>query len=183
MWQTPNQLLRVVNQDIEVPEYVAGCKALGLVNKIVTGPLWRVLESDVSILDMNDRFQTLVTHLDLWALVATDVLSGEAILFPDFPPSEDVTWQHLIVPSELVLVILQTLFHAFSALVARLVDDHLPGGKYDEPTSQLHVQTASEDIELSSSHQDLVGKRVSHKWVDEDGKGEWYCGHILSLVP
>ena len=58
VWQTPNQLLRVVNQDIEVPEYVAGCKALGLVNKIVTGPLWRVLESDVSILDMNDRFQT-----------------------------------------------------------------------------------------------------------------------------
>ena len=80
-------------------------------------------------------------------------------------------------------MILQTLFHASSALVARLVDDHLPGGKYDEPTSQLHVQTASEDIELSSSHQDLVGKRVSHKWVDEDGKGEWYCGHILSLVP
>ena len=133
-----NYGVQSVNQDIEVPEYVAGCKALGLVNKIVTGPLWRVLESDVSILDMNDRFQTLVTHLDLWALDAADVLSGEAILFPDFPPSEDVVWQHLIVPSELdslVLVILQTLFHAFSALVARLVDDHLPGGKYDEPTS------------------------------------------------
>ena len=82
MWQTPNQLLRVVNQDTEVTEYVAGCKALGLVNKIVTGPLWRILESDVSISDMNDRFQTLVTHLDLWALDATDVLSGEATRFP-----------------------------------------------------------------------------------------------------
>ena len=40
-------------------------------------------------------------------------------------------------------MILQTLFHAFSALVARLVDDHLPGGKHDEPTPQLEVQTAS----------------------------------------
>ena len=43
----------------------------------------------------------------------------------------------------LVLVIIQTLFHAFSALVSRLVDDHLPGGKYDEPTLQLQEQTAS----------------------------------------
>ena len=100
VWQTPNQLLRAVDKNIEVPEYVAGCKALGLVNKIITGPLWRVLESDVTILEMNDYFQTLVTHLDMWALDATSVLCGETILFPDFPPSEDVIWQHLIMPSE-----------------------------------------------------------------------------------
>ena len=146
VWQTPNQLLRAVNQDMQIPDYAAGCKALGLINKIVTGPLWRVLESETSILEMNNYFQTLVTHLDEWALNAADVLCGEAILFPDFPPTEDVIWQHLITPSEhdpLVLVIIQTLFHAFSALISRLVDDHLPGGKYDEPTSQLQVQTAS----------------------------------------
>ena len=136
VWQTPNQFLRAVNQDIQVPEYVAGCKALGLVNKIITGPLWRVLESDISILEINDYFQTLVTHLDMWTLNAADLLNGEAILFPDFPPSEDVIWQHLITSCEydpLVLVILQTLFHAFSALVARLVDDHLPGGNMMSP--------------------------------------------------
>ena len=40
IWQTPNQLLRAVFQDICVPEYVAGCRALGLINKVVTGPLW-----------------------------------------------------------------------------------------------------------------------------------------------
>lgn len=100
VWQTPNQLLHAVNQDIQVPEYVAGCKALGLVNKIITGPLWRVLESDTSILEINDYFQTLVTHLDMWALNAADLLNGEAILFPDFPPSEDVIWQHLITSCE-----------------------------------------------------------------------------------
>ena len=42
-----------------------------------------------------------------------------------------------------MLEIFQTLFHAFSALISRLVDDHLPGGKYDEPSSQFLVQTAS----------------------------------------
>ena len=37
------------------------CKALGLINKIVTGPLWRVIESkDISILDMNVRYRHLL---------------------------------------------------------------------------------------------------------------------------
>ena len=40
VWQTPSQLLRAVFSDIQVPEHLAGCKALGLVNKVVTGPLW-----------------------------------------------------------------------------------------------------------------------------------------------
>ena len=64
---------------------------------------------------MNNYFQTLVTHLDEWALNAADVLS-----------TEDVIWQHLITPSEhdpLVQVIIQSLFYAFSALITRLVDD------------------------------------------------------------
>ena len=57
VWQTPNQLLRAVLSDIQISEYVAGCKALGLINKVITGPLWLVLEcNDVSILDMNERY-------------------------------------------------------------------------------------------------------------------------------
>ena len=88
VWQTPNQLLRAVLSDIQVPEYLAGCKALGLVNKIVTGPLWRILEtSDISILEMNEYFQMLITHLDLWSLDSTDVLSGNAVIFLYFPPN------------------------------------------------------------------------------------------------
>ena len=32
--------------------YLGGCKALGLINKLLTSPLWRVLERKMSILDM-----------------------------------------------------------------------------------------------------------------------------------
>ena len=39
-----------------IKKFLAGCKALGLINKLVTGPLWRVIDTkDVSILDMNTR--------------------------------------------------------------------------------------------------------------------------------
>ena len=45
VWQTPNKLLRAVLADVQVQEFIAGCKALGLIYKIITGPLWRVIES------------------------------------------------------------------------------------------------------------------------------------------
>ena len=48
----------------------------------------------------------------------------------------------------------------------------------------VHDQANSpQDSTVSSPHRDLVGKRIRHKWVDEEGKEEWFCGCILSLVP
>ena len=147
VWQTPNQLLRAVYSDIQVPEFLAGCRALGLVNKIVTGPLWRVLESsDISITEMNVFYQTLVSYIEEWSLDASKLLCGEAVLFPDFPPSEDAVWHHLTTASEsdsTTQEILQIIFHAFSALLTRLLSDHLPGGVHDNPCAQLQEETKS----------------------------------------
>ena len=149
IWQTPNQLLRAVYSDMQVPEYLAGCRALGLINKVVTGPLWRVLESpDISILEMNGYYQTLITHIDLWSLDASELLHGKAVLYPDFPPTEDAIWDHLIAPASsendaTTQEIIQLIFHAFSALLVRLVSDHLPGGVYDNPSAQLEIETGS----------------------------------------
>ena len=73
VWQTPNQL-KAVLADIKIPEHLAGCKALGLVNKFITGPLWRVLESkDITIIDMNERFQNLLSSLDSWSFDASSI--------------------------------------------------------------------------------------------------------------
>ena len=85
VWQTPNRLLGVVLSDVKVPEYQAGCRALGLVNKMITGPLWCILESqDISILDMNEKFCHLKSSLEHWSQNAIPVLTGEAVLYDDF---------------------------------------------------------------------------------------------------
>ena len=85
VWQTPNKLLRAVLTDVQVPENLAGCKALGLINKIVTGPLWRVIESkDVSILDINIHYRRLLECFEEWSKDASEVVSGEAVLFRYF---------------------------------------------------------------------------------------------------
>jgi hypothetical protein len=50
-----NALLRFVLNDFHVAKHIAGCKALGIIDKLITGPFWRLLESaTMSILDISD---------------------------------------------------------------------------------------------------------------------------------
>ena len=77
---------------------------------------------------------------------ASPIVSCEAILFDDFPPSDDQITRALCTPSEYdstVQEILQVLFCAFSALLHRFLKDHLPGGDLDMPSDQLLVETRS----------------------------------------
>ena len=149
VWQTPNQLLRAVLADVRVPEYKAGCKALGIVNKVITGPLWRVLESqDMSILKMNEKFHQLTSCLEIWSEDASGVVSGEAILFSIFLLTKDQIYESLFTTSvydATAWEILEVLFGAFSTLVyvSRLVEDQLPDGKHGNPSVELITETKS----------------------------------------
>ena len=40
-----NQLMGVVYSDLKVSTFKSGCPALGMINKIITSPLWRVLNA------------------------------------------------------------------------------------------------------------------------------------------
>ena len=53
-----------------------------------------------TILDMNRHFQTLLSCLNQWSLDPSSVISGEAIIFDDFPSSEDSIYASLVAPSE-----------------------------------------------------------------------------------
>ena len=95
---------------------------------------------------MNDRYQKLKSCFEEWSCDATCVLSGTAVLFDDFPPVEDAIFSILISPSEYDATsqeILQNLFASFSLLVSRFVEDHLPAGKYHNPSTQLQTETKS----------------------------------------
>ena len=61
---TLNCLLQAVLKDLKSPYFVAGCKALGIIDKLVTGPFWRYLQSSsVSILYMGDMYTKCGTVL------------------------------------------------------------------------------------------------------------------------
>ena len=64
-------------------------------------------------------------------MLNSPVVSCEAIVFDDFPPSDDQIIRALAVPCEFdstVQEILQVIFCAISSLLRRLLEDHLPGG-------------------------------------------------------
>ena len=82
----------------------------------------------------------LITHLDLWSLDSTDVLAGNAVIFPDFPTRKDEIWKSLIASSEYDVIaqeLLQMLFSSFSVLLSRLLHHHLRGGELNNPSLQL----------------------------------------------
>ena len=63
VWGIPNKLLAAVLTNIQKDFNLAACKALGLVDKYITGPLWRILESDIHILDMPGKYCSLLEFL------------------------------------------------------------------------------------------------------------------------
>ena len=58
-------LLQAVLADLQSDQNIAGCKALGIIDKIVTGPFWRHLKtSPVSILDMSEAYTEMKEKFD-----------------------------------------------------------------------------------------------------------------------
>ena len=76
-----NKLLKAVFHDLQVPAYISGCRALGLINKFVTGPLWRLLESGIHILDMNQHYQRMEKLFSDLSVDASPFLAGNLCFF------------------------------------------------------------------------------------------------------
>ena len=143
-----NRLLVSVLNDLKTPSLIAGCRALGLIDKIITGPLWRKLEeSTTSVLKMGSTYCELKHKLDLWSTDSSSLLDGSARCIEGIPIHSDEVWDTLIQSSstdEMTLELLQLLCKAFSVTTQRLLVDHLPNGIYYNVTDEeLIKETAS----------------------------------------
>ncbi len=67
--------------DLKEPFFIAGCKALSLVNKLITGPLWVLMErKDIHIMELKDFALRLVKCLEDAALNVRDFMEGKLTL-------------------------------------------------------------------------------------------------------
>ena len=131
-----NKLLKAVQYDLEVASFLAGCRALGLINKFVTGPLWRALaKKDVSFLDMSKRYQNLLKCFEVWAIDSTPIIMGEAVIFDDIEVKKDKCHDKLIEANPtwdpMTKQVLELIFGSFVVVTKRMLSDHLQRGKYD----------------------------------------------------
>ena len=98
------------------PVYLAGCKALGLINELLTGPLWHVLESTVSILDMNEVYTSMRDQFKVWSEDASSFFEGMTALFDDTTIKHwEILDDHLMENPNNAIVqeILQVIFKSF----------------------------------------------------------------------
>ena len=76
MHPSRNQLLQAVLRDLKTPHHLIGCRALGLVSKCITGPLWRLLESVHSMSALGKMYQRIHCLLLKWSKDAFELLAG-----------------------------------------------------------------------------------------------------------
>ena len=80
-----NRLLKAVREDLRSADYLAGCKALGLIGKLVTGPLWRLIgDKSIHMADFLKLIKQLISSLD--SIDYNKISSGE------FLPPESLNW-------------------------------------------------------------------------------------------
>lgn len=130
VWGTPNRLLKAVLEDASNDNYIAGCKALGLIDKLITGPLWRILESGVHILEIPEYYTKLKAFLsECTAQNIQAVMKGERTPFEPKLLKDDEIWEALSSQTQhdsSVEHILLSLFKSFELLLERVLSDHQP---------------------------------------------------------
>ncbi|XP_071130463.1 uncharacterized protein [Mytilus edulis] len=116
---------------------MVGCRALGLFNKFITSPLWKILEGDIHILHMNQKYQQLVQFLED---ISTDVekiklfMTGELVPFPSVDVKKDEIWASLVSNhnDEQCAAFLIQMCSATSKALSQKVKDHLEDGQHTQ---------------------------------------------------
>lgn len=143
-----NKLLQAVAADMKEPVFLAEVRALGLIDKHLTTPLWNLLEDkSVSIISMSEKYSQLLTFLENEEPDhVSKFLTGEAVPFPDVPIKKDDKWVALVEPQQNdadTEAVLRAIFASFATLTRRLLADHLPGGDLDRPSESLQQETSA----------------------------------------
>ena len=143
-WPNPNRLLLAVKEDMTNDVQKAGARALGIIDKLITGPFRRLIEKKGSILDLTPFLTQMKTKLEVWGIDASPLLRGEPMFSEqDAELHRDVIWEKLFTSSgdvnfeTLTQQVLEMCMHSLLLILERLCQDQLPGGKYYTPNESL----------------------------------------------
>ena len=160
-WPTPNCLLQVVSKDIVEPVYLTGIRALGILDKIVTGPFFRLTENAKSVLDLNPHLQQMQKCFEQWSQDASPLLEGETLFNEEVVPiHRNEMYESLFKEQSEQLETftqkaLEIIFNSWIILFERKAQDQLPGGKYATPSPELLAQAANVPATNMASERDF----------------------------
>ena len=120
-----NKLLQSVLLDLKDPLYVGGCKALGLLSKLLLGPLWRIIEDNsIHIYQFGELLKEILSNLD--RVCTSDFMNGNVVLCerPEWIIKRDKVFDFLISSNEKVDVDAETSLKVIIPAVSKLFKDH-----------------------------------------------------------
>ena len=154
-----NKLTQSIAFDLSVASYVAGCKALGLVCKIISTPFWNLLEDkNINILEMDEHYVRLKSGLRDAAENVPEFMQGKVRPFGDsVRVKEDMVYDSLIEPSQYDTdceLFLSVILGALSKYVEQKFKDFLPGGLYSRPSDEQ--KSKAESVEKHNKFSERV---------------------------
>ena len=148
-WPNPNNLLKAVKEDLSNTVFVAELRALGIVDKLLTGLLWRLIEEKKNILELNPYLFRLKLKLDELGKNASPLLD-QVPIFPDLAIHKDGLYDKLfdeINDAEscvLTQQALEVILMGILVILERQCVYQLPGGKYWN--AELNLSTIGKNV-------------------------------------
>ena len=131
----PTIYSQAVAEDASGKIHKADLRALGILYKSVTDPLWHVIKTAENVLSLNGTLHLVQQKLEKWATNVTDLFHGERVL-PDVDVNKDEVYERLFtecIDPEMEVLCIQALEMSCSAVLLilnRQCQDQLPGGRY-----------------------------------------------------
>jgi hypothetical protein len=123
-----NNLFKSVLFDLKLPLFVVGTKALGLVSRLITVPLWCLIEGkQIHILEMNLVYSKLVDFIEYSTENLSNFMKGKAHSFIESAPvKRDAIYKKLIEDwkhNHLVQIHLVVILPALTKLAKHIFKD------------------------------------------------------------
>ena len=132
--------------DIDNKLYLAAFRALGIFNKLVTGPIYRKIEEEGHIFKLNTMWLELKILLERCSQNAYPLIDGE-VLLSNVKISKDEIYHELFKDTNdmefdtLTQECLEMICCSCALVVVRQLEDQLPGGKFYQPSKEILEET------------------------------------------
>ena len=127
-----------------------------MIDKLITGPLWRAISKDGHILDMNVFYQRLYDKFMLWGSDASEFMTGDVKLFgDDILISKDCVFDYLYLSrgeehEQMTKQCLEIIFSGFAVVTKRLLEDHIEGGRFWNKEQDKDFRNETKNVEKSN---------------------------------
>ena len=142
------------------PVFLAGCRAFGIIDKIFTGTLCRIIENTSHILDLNDVWLDFKEKVEKYSSDASELLEGKMYI----TILSILMWLLNLVSVDddelnvLTIEALQIILVNFLIIIERQLSENLPGGKLNEYTEGVDgEQLRTEFVTVSATN--MVSER------------------------